>query len=252
MISQAVAFNVFLAFFPTLLIAVGFATSPIGGRTSLYELITDLTAFLPPGSQQIVAEFLTKRGPDAWKWALLGWTGTFLAGSQAMRLVMQGIHVIYGEKDRMGWLHRQFRALLLLLVTIAPLLAAAILGVLGRPLRRLLAHELNKREMHASWDVLFPSVAILLCMVALTVIYRVARPAESSLRDVLPGAVVATLFWWLANVIYGTYVRKMPYGVVYGGLGAVIGLMVWMQVSAVIVFLGAAWNAERAESIAKG
>jgi len=31
---------------------------------------------------------------------------------------------------------------------------------------------------------------------------------------------------------------------VYGGLAAVIGLMVWMQLSAVIVFLGAAWNAE--------
>jgi len=41
-------------------------------------------------------------------------------------------------------------------------------------------------------------------------------------------------------------VRKMPYNVVYGGLAAVIGLMIWMQISTVIVFLGAAWNAETA------
>jgi len=34
---------------------------------------------------------------------------------------------------------------------------------------------------------------------------------------------------------------------VYGGLAAVIGLMIWMQISTVIVFLGAAWNAEEAE-----
>jgi len=32
MIAQAIAFNLFLAFFPYLLIAVGLATSPIGGR----------------------------------------------------------------------------------------------------------------------------------------------------------------------------------------------------------------------------
>jgi uncharacterized BrkB/YihY/UPF0761 family membrane protein len=32
---------------------------------------------------------------------------------------------------------------------------------------------------------------------------------------------------------------------VYGGLAAVIGLLIWMQISAVIVFLGASWNAER-------
>src|SRR6266404_86384 len=34
MIAQAIAFNLFLAFFPTLLIAVGLATSPIGGHAS--------------------------------------------------------------------------------------------------------------------------------------------------------------------------------------------------------------------------
>ena len=97
MISQAIAFNLFLAFFPALLIAVGVATSPIGGRTDLFDLISDLTTFLPPGSQQIVSEFLVKRGPEAWKWALLGLGGTLLAGTQVMKLLMEGIHIIYGD-----------------------------------------------------------------------------------------------------------------------------------------------------------
>src|SRR5438874_8537386 len=99
-ISQAIAFNLFLAFFPTLLIAVGLATSPIGGRTSLFDLITDLTSFLPPGSQQIVSEFLIKRGPQAWKWALVGGTGTVLAGAQVMKLLMEGIHIVYSDRER--------------------------------------------------------------------------------------------------------------------------------------------------------
>jgi uncharacterized BrkB/YihY/UPF0761 family membrane protein len=38
----------------------------------------------------------------------------------------------------------------------------------------------------------------------------------------------------------------MRYGPVYGGLAAAIGLMVWMEFSAMIVFVGAAWNAENA------
>src|SRR5439155_22631839 len=128
-----------------------------------------------------------------------------------------------------------------------PLLAAAILGVLGRPLRRLLAHVFSRRELETYWNFLFPLAAILLGMIALTVIYRVARPAESRLRDVLPGAVVATLFWWLTIVLYGTYVRKMPYGVVYGGFGAGFGLMVWLEVVAVIGFLCTSWYAERSK-----
>ena len=223
--------------------------SRIGGKTSLLDLITDLTQFLPPGSQTIVSEFLVKRGPEAWKIAAVGWAGMLLAWSQVMKLVMEGIHIIYGDKEKIGFLHRQIRGLMLLLVTIAPLLGAAIIGVLGRPIRRWLAHEFGKQTLPQSWwTIFFPVAAIVLAMMALTVIYRVARPGENSLRNVLPGAAVATLLWWLVNVLFGIYVRRVPYNVVYGGLAAVIGLIIWMQLSAMIIFLGAGWNAELAES----
>jgi membrane protein len=176
-------------------------------------------------------------------------TGTLLAGSQVMKLVMQGIHSIYGDKEPLGFLHRQVRGLMLLLVTIAPLLGAAILGVLGKPLRRWIAMEIGKHAiLQGWWNFFFPTAAIVLAMMALTVIYRVARPREHSLRNVLPGAMVATLLWWLVNLLFGVYVRRVPYSVVYGGLAAAIGLIIWMQLSAVIIFLGAAWNAELAES----
>jgi membrane protein len=249
MISQAIAFNLFLAFFPTLLIAVALATTRIGGKTSLLEMVRDLTEFLPPGSQDIVSQFLVKRGPDAWKIALLGWSGTLLAGSQVMKLVMEGIHIIYGDEEKPGFLHRQLRGLMLLLITIAPLLGAAILGILGRPLRRWIAHEIGKHSiLQGWWNIFFPGTAMLLAMMALTAIYRVARSREDSLRNVLPGAMVATLLWWVVDVLFGAYVRRVPYSLVYGGLAAVIGLIIWMQLSAVIIFLGAAWNAELADS----
>jgi membrane protein len=249
MIAQAIAFNLFLAFFPTLLIAVGLATSPIGGRTALFDLISDLTTFLPPGSQQIVSEFLVKRGPESWKWALVGLGGTLLAGTQVMRLLMEGIHTIYGDRERPGFFTRQLRALLLLILTIAPLLVAAILGVFGRPLRQWLGSEFGKdATVQTWWAVFFHGVAILLAMIAVTIIYRWARPKEQTLGSVIPGAMIATLLWWVADLGFGFYVRKMPYGIIYGGLAAVIGLLIWMELSTVIIFLGAAWNAELAES----
>jgi membrane protein len=249
MISQAIAFNLFLAFFPALLIVVALATTRIGGRTSLFDLIRDLTEFLPPGTQGIVSEFLVNRGPDAWKIALVGWTGTLIAGSQVMKLVMQGIHVIYDDNVKLGFLHRQLRGLALLLVTITPLLGAAIVGILGRPLRHWIARELGKHNiLQGWWNFFFPTVAMMLAWLALTVIYRVARPRGDGLRSVMPGALVATLLWWLADVLFGYYVRRVPYSVVYGGLAAVIGLIIWMHLSALIVFLGAAWNAEMVES----
>jgi membrane protein len=166
-----------------------------------------------------------------------------------MKLLMEGIHTIYGDRDRPGFFARQLRALALLVLVIAPLIVAAILGVFGRPLRRWLALEFGKdTSVQTWWAVFFHGIAILLAMMAVTVIYRWARPWQQSLIGVLPGALIATLLWWVADLGFGFYVRKMPYGIIYGGLAAVIGLLIWMELSTVIIFLGAAWNAELADS----
>lgn len=251
MISQAIAFNVFLAFFPTLLIVVGFATSPLGRRTVLFGLMGRITQLLPPNSHSVVSQFLVNRGPEAWKWALfVGSAGTLLFGAQAMKLLMEGIHVIYGDNERPGFWQRQLRGLVLLLLTIAPLAAAAILGIFGRPLRHWMA-TFGHAGATAFSLVLFPVAVILMAMFALSVIYRVARPAEHGLRRVLPGAMLATLLWWATDGAFGFYVRRVPYVAVYGGLAAVIGLMIWMQISTVIFFLGAAWNAEAEATVRK-
>ena len=144
MISQAIAFNVFLAFFPTLLLAVGFASSWIGSKTELLETIRNFTEFLPPGSQGIVTDFLERGGPDIWKYTAIGAVGTLLGGSQVMKLLMEGIHLIYGDEERIGFLHRQLRGLLLLLITMAPIVVAGIFGVFGKPLRHWLTEQLWK------------------------------------------------------------------------------------------------------------
>ena len=93
---------------------------------------------------------------------------------------------------------------------------------------------------------MLPVLAMILAVVVLALIHRVARPAATTWSSVLPGVAVATILWWGVNLLFGIYVRKMPYGLVYGGVAAAIGVMVWMEFSAMIVFLGAAWNAESA------
>ena len=78
-------------------------------------------------------------------------------------------------------------------------------------------------------DLRFRIAATATGLIALTVIYRWARPTEENLARVLPGAILATLLWWFVDISFGFYVRKMPYGVIYGGLAAVIGLLIWME-----------------------
>src|SRR5690348_8137039 len=111
MVSQAVAFNMFLAFFPSLLVALGLMSSSLRGKSG-QELVARLSAILPPGSWPLASEFLVRQEVNPWNWVLLGWVGTLLVGSQVMKLIMEGIHLIYGDGERHSFLGRQLRGLL--------------------------------------------------------------------------------------------------------------------------------------------
>jgi membrane protein len=246
MVSQAVAFNMFLVLFPILLVALGLVSSSLRGKSG-QELAVRLAETLPPGSWQLVSEFLLRREVNAWQWVFLGWVGTLLVGSQVMKLIMEGIQLIYGDHKRHSFLGRQLRGLILFAVSVVAWLVAVALSVFGGPVRQWMIRGFGKSPVaRAFWNIMLPVLAMLLAMVVLALIYRVARPAGTTWNSVLPGAAAATILWWGVNVLFGIYVRKVPYGLVYGGVAAAIGLMVWMELSAMMVFLGAAWNAESA------
>jgi membrane protein len=58
---------------------------------------------------------------------------------------------------------------------------------------------------------------------------------------------VATVLWWAVDISFGFYVRYMPYSAVYGGLAAAIGLLLLMYLTAMVLFIGAAYNAVNRE-----
>jgi len=196
MVSQAVAFNMFLAFFPSLLVALGLMSRSLTGKNG-QELAVRLSAILPPGGWQLISDFLLRREVNAWNWVLLGWVGTLLVGSQVMKLIMEGIHLIYGDHERYSFLGRQLRGLLLFCVSIVAWLVAVALSVFGQPLRRWMIRGLGGSPLVGGfWSVMLPILAMALAMLVLTLIYRVARRRSTTWRSVLPGAAAATILWW--------------------------------------------------------
>ena len=247
MVSQAVAFNMFLAFFSSLLVVLGLMSNLLRGRSGR-ELAVRLSTILPPGSWQLVSDSLLRREVNPWAWVLFykRWVGrTLLVGSQVMKLIMEGIHLIYDDRERHSFLGRQLRGLLLFCVSIVAWLLAVGLSVFGQPLRQWITREFGPSPLVLGFcTVMLPVLGGILTMLVLALIYRVARPVATTWRSVLPGAAAAAILWWGVSLLFGIYVQKMQYGPVYGGLAAAIGLMVWMEFSAMIVFLGVAWNAE--------
>ncbi len=248
-LSQAVAFNMFLAFFPLLLLALGL----LGGTTLFPEAIREipnrLMQILPPGSARVVAAYFVRRTVHPGRWILLGLGGTLLAGTQTMVGLMEGFRVIEGDLIQLNYWRRQARALGLLCLTIVPMLAVVVLTVFGKQLRAwLIQHTASPHFTHYVELIAYGAGVFVLAMGVLVLLYRIGRPGHPGFRDLLPGAAVATALWWAVDMSFGWYVRRMPYDVLYRGLASAIGLLLWMFLAAMIVLLGAAYNAEAREA----
>ena len=251
-LSQAIAFNMFLAFFPVLLLALGILSSSSTFHNVLRELPERLRMIVPSGSEDIVSQYFVRKGQHPWKWFLLGLGGTLIAGSQVMVGFMAGFRTIEGDQVRPAYWRGHLRALLLLLLTFLPALVVVILTVFGKQARGTLIHTFGVPALFNALAFVFQAAIVFtLSMVVLVLLYRVGRPGHRGFRRLLPGAGVATILWWTVDIVFGFYVRKMPYDVVYGGLAAAIGLLIWMYLTALVVLLGAAYNAEWFESFAQ-
>jgi len=239
----------FLAFSPMILVVLGAVAGSAAFRQALQGIIVRLRIVLPPGTFGILNNFLGRHGTQSWQWILLGLGGTLLAGTQMMKLLMEGFSMVYRDKSRPNAVSRHVRALLLLSVTILPSILIVNLVVFGRQVRNTMLHTSTMPVLvRLSWSGLYIVVSLLIALAVLTVIYRVGRPGHHGLKEHLPGAQLATVLWWTVSIALGFYLRTVPYSLIYGGLAVTIGLMLWMQLTATILLIGAAYNAELLDS----
>ncbi len=251
MVSQAVAYNMFMSFFAILLVVLSLMKSSLEGEHGR-DLAMRVSALLPPGSWQLVSKTVLRPEVSSWYLALFGWIGMLLVGTQMVKLIIKGIGLIYGDTGGHSFLGRQVRGLLLFCMISVVWFGAVALIVFGLPASQGIINALAKFPLaHGFWTILLPILFMILETVVLAVIYRFARPEKTSWISILPGAAVATVLWWILNLLFGIYVWMTQFGPVYGGLAAAIGLMVWMEFSTMIVFIGAAWNAENRASATK-
>jgi membrane protein len=247
--TQAIAFNMFLAFFPMLLVVLGVVASSRELQDALQGMVSRLRPLLPPGTVTILNAFLTRHSSHPLEWVFLGLGGTLLAGTQMMKLMMDGFRMVHNDRRRANFVSRHVRALLLLIATLVPSIVIVILIVFGKQVRAWMLHISSMPVLiRLIWSGLYVAASLLIVMIGLSVIYRVGHPRKQLWKSVVPGAAVATVLWWIVSICLGFYLRHVPYSLVYGGLAVTIGLLLWMQLTATILLIGDAYNAELQQS----
>ena len=235
-----------LAIFPALaaLVAVyGLFAEP----SSIARHLDQVAGFLPGGAIDVARDQLDRVASKGAQTLGL----TFLAGlcislwsaNAAMKSLFDTLNIVYGEQEKRGFVKLNAMSLLFTVGGIVFVLAA--LGAIV-----VVPVVLNYVGLSDAADLLlrvgrWPAMFVVLTL-ALAFIYRHAPSRQAPRwRWISWGSAVAALLWLGVSALFSWYAALFGnFNETYGSLGAVIGFMTWLWISAIVILLGAELNAE--------
>jgi membrane protein len=235
-----------LAIFPALaaLVAIyGLFADP----GSIAKHLDQISGFVPSGAVDVARDQLTRvtsKGSQSLGFTFaIGLAISLWSANAAMKALFDTLNIVYGEEEQRGFLKLNAVSLAFTLAAIGfVVVALGAVVVIPVVLNYLsLSNFADLLVRIARWPVMFVGLAL-----ALACIYRFGPSREApAWRWISWGSAVATLLWLAASGLFSWYAASFgKFNETYGSLGAVIGFMTWLWISAIVVLLGAELDAE--------
>lgn len=245
-LAGGVAFFALLAMVPALTAGVSsyalFADArAIQGQLNLFanivppmalDLVRDeITRIVASSNGRLTLSFLGSLGLSLW------------SANSGVKAMFEALNIVYGEEEKRSIVQLNVFSMLLTICSIAAMLMI-VTGVVVLPLVFSITGFLGIKLTIIAL-LRWPAMLIL-AMVAFGVLYRYG-PSRRLVQAhwITLGSLMAAFLWLAMSATFSWYLSHVAnYTATYGALGAVIGLMMWMWLSAVIVLVGAKLNAE--------
>ena len=252
-IAKGAAYSALLAFFPILASLAAILVQ--ANAESVAHIISQfLFEVVPPGSEELVEyEFAVKGQRPIWL-IIAATLLSLWAASGVMISLMEGFQAAYRLPAGRPFLKQRLVAILMVFTLALPAVGASALILFGTRTEPWLYGRLGVAPEGAEikvWvSLLFIALRYLIALGTVVLVtgllYYFGPNTPMKLRNVWPGALLATIFWGLVTGGFAWYVRNIAnYNVMYGSIGAVVAMLVWMYLLAIIALLGCEYNAER-------
>ena len=167
---------------------------------------------------------------------------TYWSAGSGVKSVISALNLALGVTEARSILRFQLTGFAMTFTTIlVAVLAIAVLVVMPPAIAFVGLSDYSASLIHAAGFLTLIGMFLL----ALLMLYRFGPSrAPPPHQPIIPGAILATVLWLTASALLSFYVSHIAsFGVTYGPLGAVVGVMLWFFISAYAVLLGAELNA---------
>lgn len=227
--AAAVAYYAFVSLLPLLLLVVA-AASVLGGEPLADRAIGLIDDQLSASGQQLVAGILTDsagRGAAS----LVGVVVLAWSGLRLFRGLDQGVTEMYPNEPGESLLGEVRNAVVVGFWTLLVVVAVSLVDIVVSGLPR--SGVLGRVALVGVLTLVFLPM------------YYVLPPVETSVREILVGAVAAAVGWVILQAGFQVYVSVAGQYGAYGVIGALLLFVTWLYFASIVVLLGAAVNAVR-------
>jgi membrane protein len=251
-IAKGAAYSALLSFFPVLTSAATILIQT-HARFVFNTVGSVLAQLVPPGTEDLVIRHFQAQGARPWLVLAVAALVSVWAASSVFKSLMEGFQAAYRVSRSRNFWQNTGVAILLVLLSATPLVAASALILFGSQVESAVLGWMKVDPLWNPWAWAWElvsrlaryTVAFATTILVTMLLYYFGPNRQQRFAALFPGAVVATVLWMLATIGFGWYVRHMAhYNLMYGSIGASIALLVWMYLVAAIALLGCEFNAE--------
>ncbi|HEY4191974.1 MAG TPA: YihY/virulence factor BrkB family protein [Mesorhizobium sp.] len=245
-LAAGVVFYGLLALFPAVTALVS-SYALFAKASTINAHLALMSGVMPASAYQIVDEQVTRivqRGiGDLGAAFFIGLALAVWSANAGVKAVIDALNICYGVKERRGFFKLNAVSLLFTVGAIAMLLLA-IAAVVVLPVVMSFLHAGRYGELAVTW-LRWPAM-LLIVLLGLATLYRFGPDVDNARwRWISPGAAFAAVAWLGGSALLSWYLASFAdYDKTYGSLGAAIGLMMWLWVTAIVVLVGAELNSE--------
>lgn len=240
-IAGGVTYFALLAIFP-FIAAIVSIYGLFGDVGALGSHLDQMSSFLPGGAIEIVGDQLkrvTAGGKTTLGFAFfISLALSLWSANAGMKALFDALNIVYGAKEKRGFFKLNAVSLSFTAgAVIFLLLAVAGVVVLPRVVQYLGVQGFAEAVVTtARWPLLLIGIVFLL-----SVVYRYGPCRDNAQWHwITVGSAVTSVVWIASSMAFSYYAAHFgSYNKTYGSLGAVIGVMTWMWLSAMVVLAGA-------------
>lgn len=244
-LAAGVVFFGLLAIFPAIAALVS-SYALFAKASTISGHLATISSFMPASAYKIVDEQVTRivtatTGGLSFAF-LFGLALAVWSANAGVKAIIDALNIVYGVKERRGFIRLNLVSLAFTVGAIAGLLTA-IAAVVVLPV--LLSYlPFGESAITVSW-LRWPALLVLV-MFGMAVLYRFGPNRERPRwQFASAGVLLASLAWLGGSALLSWYLANFAnYDATYGSLGAGIGLMMWLWMTAIIILVGAELNSE--------